>query len=60
VPKVRELTKDAPDDAFNVLVINRRHRLAAAGYWRDIKSVHYTTTISEDAGRTSSSLPSPR
>jgi len=47
LPKVRELQKTAPDDAFNVLVINRTPAGRCRGTWRDIKSVHYTTTIPE-------------
>jgi uncharacterized protein (TIGR03663 family) len=45
LPKVRELQKTAPDDAFNVLVINRDAGWPLPWYWRDIKSVHYTNTI---------------
>lgn len=47
LPQVRELQKTAPDDAFNVLVINRDAGWPLPWYWRDIKSVHYTTTIPE-------------
>ncbi len=47
LPKVRELQKIAPDDSFNVLVINRDAGWPLPWYWRDIKTVHYTTTIPE-------------
>lgn len=47
LPQVRDLQKTAPDDAFNVLVINRDAGWPLPWYWRDIKSVHYTTTIPE-------------
>lgn len=47
LPQVRELQKTAPDDAFNVLVINRDAGWPLPWYWRDIKSVHYTNTIPE-------------
>jgi len=47
LPQVRELQKTAPDDAFNVLVINRDAGWPLPWYWRDIKSVHYTTTVPE-------------
>jgi len=47
LPLVRELQKTAPDDAFNVLVINRDAGWPLPWYWRDIKSVHYTTTVPE-------------
>ncbi|WP_395745511.1 flippase activity-associated protein Agl23 [Prosthecobacter sp.] len=45
LPQVRELQKTAPDDAFNVLVINRDSGWPLPWYWRDIKSVHYTNTV---------------
>lgn len=45
LPQVRDLQKTAPDDAFNVLVINRDSGWPLPWYWRDIKSVHYTNTI---------------
>ena len=45
LPQVRDLQKTAPDGAFNVLVINRDAGWPLPWYWRDIKSVHYTTTI---------------
>ena len=47
LPKVRELQKIAPDDSFNVLVVNRDAGWPLPWYWRDIKTVHYTTTIPE-------------
>lgn len=47
LPQVRDLQKTAPDDAFNVLVINRDAGWPLPWYWRDIKSVHYTNTIPE-------------
>ena len=47
LPKVRELQKTAPDDAFNVLVINRDAGWPLPWYWRDIKSVHYVTAVPE-------------
>ncbi len=47
LPKVRELQKIAPDDSFNVLVINRDAGWPLPWYWRDIKTVRYTTTIPE-------------
>jgi uncharacterized protein (TIGR03663 family) len=47
LPQVRELQKTAPDDAFNVLVINRDAGWPLPWYWRDIRSVHYTNTIPE-------------
>ena len=45
LPQVRDLQKTAPDGAFNVLVINRDAGWPLPWYWRDIKSVQYTTTI---------------
>jgi uncharacterized protein (TIGR03663 family) len=45
LPQVRDLQKTAPDDAFNVLVINRDAGWPLPWYWRDIKSVRYTTTV---------------
>jgi uncharacterized protein (TIGR03663 family) len=47
LPTVRELQKIAPDDAFDVLVINRDSGWPLPWYWRDIKTVHYTTTLPE-------------
>lgn len=44
-PQLREMQKIAPDDNFNVLVINRDSGWPLPWYWRDIKSVHYTNTI---------------
>lgn len=44
-PVLRELQKIAPDDNFNVLVINRDSGWPLPWYWRDIKSVHYTNTV---------------
>ena len=46
-PKVRELQKIAPDDSFNVLVINRDAGWPLPWYWRDIKSVRYMSAIPE-------------
>ncbi len=45
LPQVRDLQKTAPDGAFNVLVVNRDAGWPLPWYWRDIKSVQYTTTI---------------
>ncbi len=47
LPQVRDLQKTAPDDAFNVLVINRDAGWPLPWYWRDIKSVRYLTTVPE-------------
>jgi uncharacterized protein (TIGR03663 family) len=47
LPQLRELQKIAPDDNFNVLVINRDAGWPLPWYWRDIKSVHYTNAIPE-------------
>ena len=47
LPQVRDLQKTAPDDAFNVLVINRDAGWPLPWYWRDIKSVRYETTVPE-------------
>lgn len=44
-PTVRELQKTAPDDAFNVLVVNRDAGWPLPWYWRDIKSVTYTSVL---------------
>ncbi|MEZ5384669.1 MAG: TIGR03663 family protein [Prosthecobacter sp.] len=46
-PKVRELQKIAPDDAFNILVVNRDAGWPLPWYWRDIKSVTYTSDLPE-------------
>jgi len=45
LPQVRDLQKTAPDGAFNVLVVNRDAGWPLPWYWRDIKSVQYTTAI---------------
>lgn len=47
LPVLRELQKIAPDDNFNVLVINRDSGWPLPWYWRDIKSVHYTSAVPE-------------
>lgn len=44
-PQLRELQNIAPDDNFNVLVINRDEGWPLPWYWRDIKSVEYRSTI---------------
>lgn len=45
LPVIRELQKTAPDGAFNVLVVNRDAGWPLPWYLRDIKSVHYATTV---------------
>ncbi|WP_395753644.1 flippase activity-associated protein Agl23 [Prosthecobacter sp.] len=47
LPLVRDLQKTAPDNAFNVLVVNRDAGWPLPWYWRDIRSVHYTNAIPE-------------
>jgi uncharacterized protein (TIGR03663 family) len=47
LPLLRDLQKIAPDDNFNVLVVNRDNGWPFPWYWRDIKSVRYTTTLPE-------------
>ncbi|MFO1482551.1 MAG: TIGR03663 family protein [Verrucomicrobiaceae bacterium] len=47
LPVVRDLQKIAPDDAFDVLVVNRDAGWPLPWYWRDIKSARYATTLPE-------------
>ena len=47
LPLLRDLQKTAPDDNFEVLVINRDAGWPFPWYWRDIKTVRYTTTLPE-------------
>lgn len=46
-PQLRELQKIAPDDNFDVLVVNRDAGWPLPWYWRDIKSVAYQTELPE-------------
>lgn len=46
-PQLRELQNIAPDDNFDVLVINRDAGWPLPWYWRDIKSVVYQTELPE-------------
>ncbi|MCB1279750.1 flippase activity-associated protein Agl23 [Prosthecobacter sp.] len=46
-PQLRELQKIAPDDNFNVLVVNRDAGWPLPWYWRDIKTVRYESTLPE-------------
>jgi predicted membrane-bound mannosyltransferase len=44
-PQLRELQKIAPDDNFDVLVVNRDAGWPLPWYWRDIKTVRYEPTL---------------
>lgn len=44
-PLLRELQKIAPDDAFDVLVVNRDAGWPLPWYWRDIPSVRYESVM---------------
>lgn len=47
LPQIRALQKIAPDGAFDILVVNRDAGWPLPWYWRDIKTVHYATTLPE-------------
>jgi len=46
-PILRELQQTAPDDAFEVLVVNRDAGWPLPWYWRDIPSVRYAAVLPE-------------
>lgn len=47
LPQLRELQKIAPDDNFNILVINRDAGWPFRWYWRDIKTARYESAVPE-------------